>query len=537
MSGAPPPFDASRSSAGKRSPWLLALIVSIATFMEVLDITIANVSLRHIAGSLAAGLDESTWILTSYLVANAVILPVSGWLATAIGRRRFYMICVVLFTASSVLCGFATSLEMLIFFRVLQGLGGGGMVPTGQAMLTDSFPPHLRGFAFALFGIAVVIAPTIGPTLGGYITDHFSWHWVFFINGPVGLLSLALVNAYVVEPDALERERKQILASGFKIDWLGFFLVALCLGSLEVVLDKGQQENWFESNFILVFATLSAVGFACLIPWELAQRRPVFDVRLFGNPQFAIPCLTMLVTGALLIGSTQQLPQLMQQHFGYTATLAGFALLPAGIATATMMPVAGKLVASVQPKYLMVIGTIAMAYGMLYTTTLTPDVDFGFFVLARVLQVVGLGFLFVPIQAAAYASLPPEKTNNASAMINGARNIGGSIGISFATTLLAQRSQAHQAHLADHLVPSDLAYQQAVHGATSGLVAAGTPPGLAESQALGLIAHRVAEQASLLSYIDVFRAFTLIGFAMALVALVALRPVKDGPRPAAGGGH
>jgi DHA2 family multidrug resistance protein len=425
-------FDASRSSAGDRSPWLLALVVSFPTFMEVLDISIANVSLRNIAGGLSVSLDQSTWILTSYLVANAVILPISGWLATVIGRKRFYLLSVALFTVSSVLCGMAPSLMTLVFFRVLQGLGGGGMVPTGQAMLADSFPPRQRGQAFALFGIAVVVAPTIGPTLGGWITDNFTWHWIFFINGPVGIMSLFLVYWLVVEPAALERERKAHIADGIHVDWIGFLLVALFLGCLEVVLDKGERLDWFQSDFIVAFALVSGLSLVLFIPWELSREKPIVDVRLFGMRQFGTSSLMMLATGAVLFGSTQQLPQLLQTIYGYTAFLAGLVLLPAGVVMLMTMPIAGALSARIQPKYLMVVGMLALAYGMWHTAGLSASASFGFFVRARVLQTCGLAFLFIPITAASYAGLPPNKTNDASALINVARNLGGSLGVSLA---------------------------------------------------------------------------------------------------------
>src|SRR3977135_1497263 len=287
------PDDLSRSAAGNRNPWLVAVVISIATFMEVLDASIANVSLRNIAGSLAAGVDESTWVLTSYLVANSVILPIRGWLSGVIGRKRYYMSCVAIFTVSSLLCALAPTLSTLIVFRVLQGLGGGGMAPTEQAMLADTFPAGLRGQAFALYGVAVIVAPTVGPALGGWLTDNLSWHWIFMINGPIGLLSLVLVQWMVQEPEVLERQRRESLARGLKVDWIGFVLVALALGFLEIVLDKGEREDWFQSNFINTFAAISATSFALLFPWELARRDPIVDVRLLSRRQFGTSFLVM----------------------------------------------------------------------------------------------------------------------------------------------------------------------------------------------------------------------------------------------------
>ncbi|MGA9948782.1 MAG: DHA2 family efflux MFS transporter permease subunit, partial [Xanthobacteraceae bacterium] len=292
-------WDASRSAAGDRNPWLVAVVVSIATFMVVLDTAIANVSLRYIAGSMAASVDESTWVVTTYLIANAVVLPASGWLSNVIGRKRFYMICVAVFTVSSLLCGLAPSLSSLIFFRILQGLGGGGMPTSEQAILADTFPPQKRGQAFALYGVAVIVAPTIGPTVGGWITDNFSWHWIFFINVPVGIASLALVHWLVDEPEVLERERADRLAGGLKIDWVGFFLIAVTLGCLEVVLDRGEIDDWFKSSTIVFFTGLSALAFLVFIPWELSRDDPIVELRLLFRRQFGIASFTMLMIGAI----------------------------------------------------------------------------------------------------------------------------------------------------------------------------------------------------------------------------------------------
>ena len=281
----------SRSAAGNRNPWLVAIIVSIATFMVVLDTAIANVSLRYIAGSLGASIDESTWVVTTYLIANAVVLPVSGWLSNVIGRKRFYMLCVLVFTASSLLCGLAPNLGELIVFRILQGLGGGGMPTSEQAILADTFPPERRAQAFALYGIAVIVAPTVGPTLGGWITDNYSWHWIFFINIPIGIVSLILVNWVLVEPETLERERRERLAGGLRVDWIGFLLIAVTFGSLEFVLDRGQEDDWFKSNLIIAFALLAAAAFIFFLLWELTERDPIVDIRLLFRRQFGMSFL------------------------------------------------------------------------------------------------------------------------------------------------------------------------------------------------------------------------------------------------------
>ena len=367
----------SRSSAGDRSPWLIAIVVSIATFMVVLDTAIANVALRYIAGSLAVSVDESTWIVTTYLIANAVVLPVSGWLSNVIGRKRFYMLCVALFTIASLLCGLATSLTALIIFRVLQGLGGGGMPTSEQAMLADTFSPRQRPQAFAIYGIAVIVAPTVGPTIGGWITDNYSWHWIFFINVPFGILSLFLVHWLVDEPEVLERERRERWAGGLKVDWVGIILIALIFGFLELVLDRGQIDDWFHSTFIITCAVISGCSFIFFISWELTCENPVVDLRLLFQGQFGMAFIAMLTVGAVLFGSNQITPQLMQTNFPYTAMLSGLAMMPGGLAMLLMMPLAGQIIPRMQPKYWLAIGFTIVALAMWYSTCHIAAHQFG----------------------------------------------------------------------------------------------------------------------------------------------------------------
>jgi MFS transporter, DHA2 family, multidrug resistance protein len=523
--------DLSRSAAGERNPWLIAVVISIATFMQVLDTSIANVALRNIAGALAAGVDESTWVVTSYLVASAVVLPISGWLSGVIGRKRFYMLCVATFTGASLLCAFAPNLGTLIVFRVLQGLGGGGMAPSEQAMLADTFPARQRSQAFALYGVAVIVAPTVGPTLGGWLTDNYSWHWIFLINGPIGLLSLVLVHWLVDEPEVLRRERAEQLAGGLKVDWIGFLLIALCLGSLEVVLDKGEREDWFQSGFILTFFTLSMAALVLFVPWELSLDDPIVDIRLFGRRQFATANLLMLALGAILFGTIQIIPQLLQLAFGYTATLSGLALMPGGIAMLLMMPLVGFISNYVAPKWLIGIGMGSVALAMWHMMSLSPDVDFWFFAWARVHQTIGLPFLFIPITSASYAGLPADKSGQASSLINVSRNVGGSIGVSVAGTVLAQHTQVHQAYLTGNLVPSSPAFQAAIQHATATLIGQGVPPAAASSQAYGLIGQTVTQQATLLAYNDVFLGYAVLAAILVPVAFFLLRP-EQGRAPA-----
>lgn len=516
-----------RSAAGGHSPYLIAFVVSIATFMEVLDTTIANVALRHIAGGLAIGLDESTYVITSYLVANAVVLSISGWLSTVLGRKRFYMMCVATFTIASLLCGLAWNLQSLVLFRILQGLGGGGMATSEQAILADSFPPQKRGQAFAIYGVAVVVAPVVGPTLGGWITDTYSWHWVFLINVPMGLLSLLLVGTLVKEPSSAEEERAELLSKGLRVDYVGFILIAVGLGALEFVLDEGQRNDWFGSNMILSFALLAAFCLLALIPWELSRDDPIVDIRLLGTRQFGACALVMLGTFAVLISTTQLLPQLLQTEVGYTAMLAGLALSPGGVATMMLMPVAGRLVSVVQPKYLIMFGAAVAALSMWHMTGLTGDISYGYAALARIYLAIGLPFLFLPVTTASYDGVPPEKTNQASALINVARNIGGSMGVAVAQTLLAQRQQFHQSRLIEHAAPSDLGYQQTVDQMTRFFQAQGASASDAASQAIAWVGRTLQQQVDFLAYIDVFWSLAIIA-ALLIPIAATLRSIDLG---------
>ncbi len=503
-----------RSAAGTHNPWMVAVIVSMATFMEVLDTSVANVSLPHIAGNLSASQDESTWVLTSYLVSNAVVLPISGWLSTVVGRKRFYLICVALFGASSLLCGLAPSLGWLVFFRVLQGLGGGGLAPSEQAILADSFAPAERGQAFALYGIAVVVAPTLGPTLGGWITDSYTWRWIFFINVPVCLLSLLLSGRVLVDPPAVRNDRAQALRHGLRIDFLGFGLAAVGLGTLQVVLDKGQEDDWFSSSFILSFAIVAVLALTFLMLWELVHDEPIIDLPLMKNRNFAAAMAVMFATGFILIATTQLLPRFLQTMLGYTAEDAGLALTAGGGATLLLMPVVGALLKHVPAKYLILFGLVVECAAAFHLSGFNGDISFGHAALARVFQAIGLPFLFVPISTIAYAGLPPGKNNNASALINTMRNLGGSFGISVATTVLARRGQFHHSRLAEMINPYNPAFQPHLH------------------EPLARWDNLVTQQATLMSYVDVF---WLVGV-LAIVAIpIAL--VLRGGKAGAGGGH
>src|SRR6202171_1487573 len=433
------------------NPWIIAVAVTLATFMEVLDTSIANVALPHIAGSLSAGQDESTWVLTSYLVSNAIVLPLSGWLSSIVGRKNFYMGCVALFTISSFLCGLAPNLAVLIICRVLQGAGGGGLQPSEQAILADTFPPAKRGMAFAVYGIAVVMAPAIGPTLGGWITDNFTWRWIFFINIPVGIISLLLTSRLIQDPPYFHRRK----IKETHIDYIGLSFVALGLGAMQVVLDKGQRDDWFESHFIVVLSLIAAAALTFVIFWEWRHKDPIIDLHLFRDRTFGISNLLMFMLGFALLGSTLLLPLFMQTMLGYTAQQAGLALMPGGFAIMLLLPLVGFLLSRYSPRWLLVFGLVVLSASLFHMTTFNLQIDFRTTAIARMLQAVGMAFLFVPINTAAYAFLPREKNNAASGLMNLVRNIGGSVGISIVTTMLDRRQQYHLNRMSSHLSPAN----------------------------------------------------------------------------------
>lgn len=517
-----------KPAPGGHNPWLVAVVVSIATFMEVLDTTIANVALRNIAGGLAIGPDESAWVVTTYLVANAIVLCASGWAAEYFGRKKFYMACVALFTVSSVACGFSGSLNQLLLFRILQGLGGGGMAPVSQSILADSFPPEKRGAAFAVYGIAVVVAPIVGPTIGGWLTDNYSWHWVFLINAPVGVLSLALVHLFIEDSEEAKKKQAKLRRSGH-FDFVGFALIATALGALEIVLDRGQRDDWFASPTIVAAAAASAFSILTFVPWALTRRAPIIDIRLLFGRQFAMCFLVMLATGAILIATTQFLPELVQTNYGYTATLAGLVLMPGGFVTLVMMAVVGRVASIVQPRYLIAIGAGVIAYGMLTLTNIYSATDFTFFAFSRVYIGIGLPMIFISITAASYDGIRPDQTDQASALINVARNLGGSIGVSLAQTVLAQREQFHHARLVEHVYPSNPHYQAMLQQMTGYF----TQQGLSDpaQRAIAAVGQTVNVQASFLAYIDVFKVLAIVA-ASAIPLALLLRKVKPGSAPA-----
>ena len=508
------------------SPWAIAGVVMLATFMEVLDTSVANVALPHIAGNLSASVDEATWVLTAYLVANAIVLPLSGWFSSLFGRKRFYMACVAIFTISSLLCGIAPSLGTLILFRVLQGLGGGALQPISQAILVESFPREKQGIATAFYGMGVVVAPVIGPTLGGWITDNYTWRWIFLINIPVGILSLSLTAAMIFDPPHLVRKT---FANGLKLDYIGLGLLSVGLASLEILLDEGQRNDWFGSNMIVAAGLIAVVALVGVVIWELRQDQPVVDFRILANRNFALAALVMYGVGFTLYGSTAILPIFLQTVLGYTALLSGLVLSPGGIAMMFGMVIVGRLLGRFQARWLIVFGLVVAAAGLFSMSGFTLDVDFRTAMWARTIQALGMAFLFVPINTTAFSSVRPEKLGSATGLMNLFRNIGGSGGIAMINTIIARRSQFHQATLVSHLTPLDGGLSPTLHGMTANFVAHGAsgPDGFAQAQAL--LYGIVQKQAAMLAVADTFWMLALIFLAMIpLVLLLRRTPVHAG---------
>jgi DHA2 family multidrug resistance protein len=481
--------------------WLIALSVILPTLIEVIDTAVVNVSLGHIRGSLSAGLDESTWTITAYLVSNAIVIPIAGWLSRVFGRQRYLLFSVGLFTVSSFMCGSAQTLAMLIFFRVLQGLGGGGLQPTCQAILLESFPVAQHGMAMALFGVGVMFGPIIGPVLGGWITDNWSWHWIFYINIPIGILSMIMISLFIRDPSYLKRVKA-------KIDYWGLFLITVGLGCLQIILDKGQREDWFASGLIVQLAIVSAACLILFIIVELKSPEPVVNLRVFKNISFASGNVIQFMAFFVLFASIVLIPLFLQQLMGYNAMLAGLALAPGGVATLISMPTAGKLVTKINPKWVLVSGLFITVYSTFLMAGFNLSVNFDTVVWSRVVMGIGMGLVFIPLVSMTLSTIKKEEMGNATSVFNLLRNLGGSFGVAFVTTLLAQRSQFHQVRFGEHLNPFDARYQLGAHKAMALLQSKGAAA--VELGKNGVIYQELIRQATMAAYVDAFYVSTLI---------------------------
>ncbi len=499
----------------RANPWVIALTVTLATFMEALDTSIANVAMQHIGGSLSASADEATWVLTSYLVANAVVLPISGWIANRIGRKRFYMSCVFLFTLTSLMCGLAPTLGILVIFRVLQGAAGGGLQPSEQSILADTFSPQKRSMAFAVYGMAVVLAPVLGPTVGGWIVDNYSWRWIFFINVPVGLLSLYLTNRVVEDPPYLAEIRKRRES----VDYWGLGLLVVTIGALQTMLDKGQEDDWLSSRFITTCLVVSVIGMALFIWRQLHVEHPILDLRLLLRRNVGTTMFVMFMVGVSLYSSTVLIPQFLQEIMGYSAQQAGMAVSSGGLALMLLFPVAGALAPKFDPRRLVAMGFIITTFGLFRMTNISLNVSFGTAVSWRVVIALGLPFLFIPINTLCYAGIPQEKYNEVSGFSALMRNLGGSVGISFVTTLLTRQTQRHLTMLGAHAAPGNPLFEgmrNALAGAWHMRNGGGGPDAIyrAGAQIYGM----AQRQSRLLAYVDV------IWIMVALTALLVPMP-------------
>ena len=506
------------------NPWIIALVVTMGTFMEVLDTSIANVALPHIAGSLSASQDESTWVLTSYLVANAIILPISGWISSIFGRKNFYLVSVVLFTAFSAACGIAPTLGALVVFRVLQGLSGGGLQPSVQAILADAFPGEKRGMAMAVYTVAILVAPVLGPTLGGWITDNYSWRWIFYINIPVGLLCAFFTRIVLQDPPHLVKARALLKGKKIQIDGTGLALVSLGLAATEIVLDRGQELDWFGNTFITWTAIVAAIAIVGAIWWELRVDKPVVNLRLLGERNFLCCCLIVLGMYTALYASTFLLPQYMQELMGYDATTAGIAVSPAGLVTMLEVPLVGWLLSKgTDARRMIALGIVTMTIGTYWCSLLNLGVAERNLIVPRIVQVMGLGMTTVPLSTIMFRFLPADQTSNAAGIYALVRNEGGSIGIALSSTFLQRMTQAHQTYIGANITASNALAMSDAHAAGAAIGGSAADQGYA---GLALVYHQVQQQASLLAYMDQFRLFAYLLVALLPLVLLLKRPPR-----------
>jgi DHA2 family multidrug resistance protein len=513
----------------RTNPWLIAMTVALAAFMEVLDTSIANVALPHIAGDLGASTNEGTWVLTSYLVANAIVLPLGGWASNVMGRKNFFLLCITIFTVSSFMCGIAPTLPMLLICRVLQGAGGGGLQPMAQAIMADSFEERKRGQAFALYGLVAVLAPSIGPSLGGWITDSYSWRWIFYINIPVGILAYILVVRLIDDPPWIKPDRKHLL----NMDYMGLAFLTLAMGGLQVMLDKGEENDWFASNFIRFFGFMFVAGIIGLIAWEWRKKDPLINLRLFKFKNFAICCFLMMLVGGVLNASTVLQPQFLQQLLGYTATNAGKALTAGGISLLVVMPFAGWATGKFAARNVAASGFVIFAFSFWYSTTqLSLDMSFGNASWLRVIQLAPIPFCFISITTAAYVGMPKEASNQVAGLINFVRNIGGSIFIAVTGAAVTTRSMHHEALLQEGMTSLNIPFQQQAQG-TGAYLAQNFGSANSSGMAQASIYNQLQRQAAMLGYQDVYKMLFWMAIGMVFLAFLLN---KNKPGQGAGGG-
>jgi DHA2 family multidrug resistance protein len=510
----------------RANPWLIAMTVALAAFMEVLDTSIANVALPHIAGDMGASTNEGTWVLTSYLVANAIVLPLGGWCSNLMGRKNFFMFCLFLFIASSFLCGIAPTLPMLLVFRVMQGAGGGGLQPMAQAIMADSFDERRRGQAFALYGLVAVLAPSIGPSLGGWITDSYSWRWIFYINIPVGILAYFLVVRLVDDPPWIVPDKKHLL----NMDYVGLSLLVVSMGGLQIMLDKGEENDWFSSRFICFFAFLFVGGIVGLIAWEWRQKDPLINLKLFKFRNFAICCFLMMLVGGVLNASTVLQPQLLQQLLGYTATNAGKALTAGGFSLVVVMPFAGWATGKFTARYIAATGFCFFAASFWFTTTqLNLDMSFSNASWLRVVQLAPIPFCFISITTAAYIGMPKEQSNQVAGLINFVRNIGGSIFIAITGALVTSQSMHHQALLQEKMTSSSIPFDQYTKGVGAFMSQNGAGPN-GQGVAMAAIYGQLNRQAAMQGYVDVFKMLFWMAIGMIFLAFLLKKNTPGGAK-------
>ncbi len=508
------------------NPWLVAVTVTLAAFMEVLDTTIVNVSLPHIAGTLSASYDEATWCLTSYLVANSIVLPISAFFGRLIGRKRYFVICIAAFTVCSFLCGISTNLSELVIFRILQGFFGGGLQPNQQSIILDTFPASQRGRAFSLTAVATVVAPILGPTLGGWITDNYTWRWVFFINVPIGVLTTFAVIALVEDPPWAKAKSK------VSIDYIGISLIAITFACFQIMLDRGEDDDWFSSGIIRTFAILAAVGLSTAIAWLLYTRKPVVDLRVFKDRNFMLGSLAIACFATLLYGSAVIIPQLAQQHLGYTALLAGLVMSPGALCVIFLIPVLSVVMPHVQTRFVVTFGFMVLGCSLLYSRSIAPNIDFRHLVAIRAAQSLGIGFLFVPLSVLTYQTIPRRLQGDATALFTMFRNVAGSVGISLTTAMITSRTQVHMAYLSYHMTNNSPNFRATVTGFARAIQNLGSSAAASTTSAMGQVYQTLIAQAGLLAYKDVFLYCALVAFAFVPFTFF-FSPVKKAGGPGA----